>query len=167
MANPAETTVFVQVPKSQLSAVFALLEAGAIVAPDPESTAAPTVADPAAVPGASSAANGLADRIFKGLTFAHLPRPYREILAAWLGLPAGEFLPVTKLAGRIGVSRDQARAMISKLSARMKRTAKPADLEDKRTALQLLVDLAYDEENSSSHRLTQAGRQAVERYLQR
>jgi hypothetical protein len=76
-------------------------------------------------------------------------------------------LPLEALAGQLKLYISQVQARFSKLSARLKRVATPAELADHRkTALGLLVETAYAAE-TTSHRLTPAGRAAVRRYLGR
>lgn len=104
-------------------------------------------------------------RIYSGLTWRPLGTAYERLLDCWLDAP--DFLGVELLASKVGVSIEQIRAMISKLSGRMKRFASPVERERLRTALMILVDIEYDVRGSSQHRLTPAGRLAVRRYLGR
>jgi hypothetical protein len=133
---------------------------------------------PQVAPAAAEAATGRQDaaddgdrdaaaRILRGLRIVPLSAPYTRILRAWYegGRPEDGYLHIRDLARVAGISSDQARAMISKLSSRMRRIATPADLQALKTPLRLLVEVDYDESNSSLHRLTRAGRLAVAEYL--
>lgn len=107
----------------------------------------------------------VADRILKGLNWGPLGPRYRAMLQVWLDAPEGQAVTVKRLAEAIGATRVELKANLSKLSARMKRIATTEEAASLRTPFLLLADIEYDETNSSRHRLTPAGREAVRRYL--
>jgi len=106
-----------------------------------------------------------AGTIYKALTWGPLDSSYSAMLQAWLDAPASSFLLLDALAAKLNLSVGQVQARFSKLSARLKRVATPAELAGhKKSALGLLVETAYAGE-TTSHKLTPAGRVAVRRYL--
>lgn len=109
----------------------------------------------------------LAQRIYKGLTWRPLGPRYREMFEAWLTAPSGEAVKIEDLATRLNTSVEHLRANLSKLSARMKRIATAEEIANVRTPFQLLADIEYDARNSSQHRLTEAGKEATRKYLDR
>jgi hypothetical protein len=109
----------------------------------------------------------VAERIYKGLSRAPLGPRYAKMLAAWYDAPAGQAVTIDDLGKTVGASRHELRASLSKLSGRMKRIATPDEAAALRTPFLLLADIEYDERNSSQHRLTPAGRDAVRQYLKR
>jgi hypothetical protein len=109
----------------------------------------------------------VAQRILNGLTYGPLGPRYRATLSEWLDAPKGEAVPIEELGKRIAANKFELRAILSKLSARMKRIATPEENASLRTPFLLLADIEYDERNSSRHRLTAAGREAVRLYLKR
>ncbi len=113
------------------------------------------------------AAADVALRIYKGLTMGPLGPRYKAILQAWLDAPAGQAVTIKDLAEEVGGTANELRANLSKLSARMKRIVTPEEAATMRTPFLLLADIEYDERNSSQHRLTPAGREAVRKYLRR
>lgn len=107
------------------------------------------------------------DTVFRALTWGPLDASYTRMLTAWCDTPANAYLPLEALAKQLGLTVAQVQARFSKLSARLKRVATQAELADHRkTALGLLVETAYAAD-TTSHRLTPAGRAAARRYLGR
>ncbi len=89
------------------------------------------------------------------------------MLSAWFDTPSNAYLPLDALADKLKLSVAQVQARFSKLSGRLKRVATEAELVDHRkTPLGLLVDVAYAAD-TTSYRLTPAGRAAVRQYLGR
>lgn len=109
----------------------------------------------------------LAERIYKGLNWRPLGPRYCAILETWLSAPSGHAVASVDLAKKVGATRNELRANLSKLSARMNRVTTPEEAASVRTPFLLLADIEYDEKNSSKHRLTPAGREAVRKYLNR
>jgi hypothetical protein len=109
----------------------------------------------------------LAQRILKGLTWGPLGPRYNAILGAWFEAAPGQAVRIDELAKTLHATSHELRANLSKLSARMKRIATPEEAASLRTPFLLLADIEYDEKNSSRHRLTPAGREAVRQYLKR
>lgn len=112
---------------------------------------------------------GLADRIqriHRGLT---RPGPLPAIYGAELRVlyEAGtEAINLEAIASKVGVSASEVTAHLSKMSARMKRIATPAELEALPKAFLLLGDIEpTDDGSSKKYRLTLAGREAVRRLL--
>jgi hypothetical protein len=122
---------------------------------------------PGVLPGAEEDEPDGTDTVFRALTWGPLNASYERMFAAWYDTPPNAYLPLEALAGQLKLYVSQVQARFSKLSARLKRVATPAELADHRkTALGLLVETAYAAE-TTSHRLTPAGRAAVRRYLGR
>lgn len=109
----------------------------------------------------------VAERILKGLNWGPLGPRYRAMLETWLDAPLGQAVTIGELAEAVRATRVQLKANLSKLSARMKRIATTEEAASLRTPFLLLADIEYDERNSSRHRLTPAGREAVRKYLKR
>jgi hypothetical protein len=120
-----------------------------------------------AIPQIDAATAAVANRILKGLNWGPLGARYRAMLETWFKAPSGQAVTIDDLAKTVGATRNELRANLSKLSARMKRIATPEEAAALRTAFLLLADIEYDEFNSSRHRLTPAGREAVRQYLER
>lgn len=119
------------------------------------------------IPQIDASTAAVAERIYKGLSWGPLGPRYTTMLATWFDAPAGQAVTINDLAKTVGATRDELRASLSKLSGRMKRVATPEEAAALRTPFLLLADIEYDERNSSRHRLTPAGREAVRRYLKR
>lgn len=134
-----------------------------------QSTELPPSANPNTTPltqvNASTAA--LAERIYKGLSRARLGPRYTKMLTTWYDAPAGQAVTIDDLAKTVEASHHELRASLAKLSGRMKRIATPEEAAALRTPFLLLADIEYDDKNSSQHRLTPAGREAVRKYLNR
>ena len=122
---------------------------------------------PGTIPQIDGPTAALAERIYKGLSWRPLGPRYSAMLETWLNAPAGEAVASVDLAKKVGATRDELRANLSKLSGRMNRVATPEEAAAVRTPFLLLADIEYDEKNSSKHRLTPAGREAVRKYLNR
>jgi hypothetical protein len=109
----------------------------------------------------------VAQRIYKGLTWRPLDDRYRAILKILLNASPTVATTIGQLATTAGATRNELRANLSKLSARMKRIANQEESAALRTPFLLLAEIEYDEKNSSRYRLTPAGREAVRTYLNR
>jgi hypothetical protein len=121
---------------------------------------------PSPVQSLDATTAALAQRILKGLRLGPLGPHYDAMFKEWLA-EADRPLPIDDLARRVGATRNEVRARLSKLSGRMKRIATPEEIATLSTPFLVLADIEYDQSNSSSHRLTAAGREAVRRYLSR
>lgn len=121
---------------------------------------------PSTLQNLDPATAALAQRILKGLRLGRLGPKYDAMLKAWLAQPDRP-LPIDALAKKTGATIQEMRARLSKLSGRMRRIATPEETATLSTPFLLLADIEYDERNSSSHRLTAAGRAAVGLYLSR
>lgn len=107
------------------------------------------------------------DTIYRALTWGPLGLSYTALLTAWYDTPPNAYLPLDALAERLKLSIAQVQARFSKLSARLRRVATADELVDHpKTALGLLVEVAYSAD-TTSYRLTPAGRAAVRQYLGR
>jgi hypothetical protein len=112
-----------------------------------------------------AATAAVAERIYKGLARAPLGPRYTKMLTTWYDAPAGQAVTIDDLGKTVGANHYELRASLAKLSGRMKRIATPEEAAAFRTPFLLLADIEYDERNSSQHRLTPAGREAVRKYL--
>lgn len=109
----------------------------------------------------------VAQRVLKGLNLGPLGPRYQKILETWFNAAPNQAVTVEDLQAAVGASNVEIRANLSKLSARMKRIATVEEAASLRTPFLLLAEIQYDERNSSRHRLTTAGREAVRQYLNR
>ena len=118
-----------------------------------------------AEPDEAPSKSGSSDTIYRAFTWAPLGNSYSKMFQIWSALKPEEYLSVDKLASRLGLSVGQVQARFSKLSARIRRVASDEELAPHpRTALGIMVDIAYSPQGTS-HRLTNDGRAAVQRYL--
>lgn len=120
-----------------------------------------------AAPLVDRATAEVAQRILKGLNWGPLGPRYSSIFGVWLDASPDQAVAIDDLAKRTGATHAELRANLSKLSARMSRVATPEEAASLRTPFLLLADIEYDHKNSSQHRLTPAGREAVRQYLKR
>jgi hypothetical protein len=106
-----------------------------------------------------------ARRVLQGLTS---PGPLPAIYIAELRVlceAVSQSVKLEDLASRVGASSDKVTAHLSKLSARMKRIASPAELKAFSKAFLLLADIEPTPDGSKQYRLTPAGRVAVCQWL--
>jgi hypothetical protein len=122
---------------------------------------------PSTIPQIDGPTAALAQRIYKGLIWRQLGPRYRAMLETWFNAPVDQAVPIVDLQDKVGATPNELRASLSKLSARMNRVATVEEAAAVRTPFLLLADIEYDAKNSSKHRLTLAGREAVRKYLSR
>jgi len=138
-----------------------------IPAPRPAAVAAVIGVDAHPAAPLDVATAEVSERVYQGLNRNRdrLGRRYVDILSVWYNAPEGEAVPIGSLAKKLQASPAELRANLAKLSSRMRAIATFDEIAALRTPFLLLADIEYDENNTTRHRLTPAGREAARRFL--
>ena len=107
------------------------------------------------------------ERILRALQSAPLGPRYRSMIETWYDSPPNEPVTFDALQKAVGATRNELRASLAKLSGRMKPALTAEESATFRVPFLLLADIERAEGNSTKHRLTPAGREAVRKYLKR